>query len=125
MTNEEHLAKIEAKCREILTLAEKRTPGKWMATEDRYPTTVYCDDSVGTAVCETKLSHRVISQPDKANAAWIAATAGSMESAARSTLIAINALRLISEAAHTPTFYAEFSQEKIAEIITAWPEEIL
>jgi hypothetical protein len=81
---DEHLNRIVAKCRELLAIAEKRTPGKWETdTMARWPA-IFTDEGVFVA------SH---TQPQ--NAAYIADCAGPAEAAWRATIAAIEACREI------------------------------
>jgi hypothetical protein len=51
MTTQEHLNKILEKCREILEITKKRTPGEWKAESSR----AYCTDETVT--------HNVVGPP--------------------------------------------------------------
>ncbi len=109
MTPQEHLEKICTKCRELLAIAEKRTPGKWLLHDgDAW-------DQAGVTI---------ISSRDDGTSSFIAACAGPAEAGWRATIAAIEGLQ---------ECYANASREEdcnraydaLNQIIAAWPEELL
>ena len=116
MTTTTKLTLIAAKCRSLLALAEKRTPGRW---EDNPETltcgalfnTIYAEPYMFvTNLCSTKRVHE--------DAAYIAACAGSAEAGWRSTLAAIEALEEMDEHSHLYKYIT-------GAILAAWPDELL
>jgi hypothetical protein len=103
MSRGKHLDRIVAKCRELLAIAEKRTPGKWNAGGNYDADYVTTDDE---AFC---VFHR-------GDAAFIASCAGSAEAAWRVTIAAIEQCREI----RSPE-----TGEVLDAIVAAWPEELL
>ena len=135
MSPEEHLAKIVAKCRELLALAEKRTPGEWRVDENITGTTdmLTCDESDenrGYVLVAAKTNDRNTHDMD-----YIAACAGAAEAGWRATISSIEKLplcvKLIDEAndehniEHGTTFSDNPARELLNAIIAAWPEELL
>jgi len=135
MTREEHLQRIVAKCRELLAIAQKRTPGKWHCPNTR--TEVFMSDSRPVAMCWG---------PDASahgNAAFIALCAGTAEAGCKATIVAIEGLdeqrkhiesisRFLSLNGQyyndlNPHREAMLRREKITtdNLIAAWPEELL
>lgn len=115
MTTQEHLERIVAKCRELLAIAEKRTPGKWETGFASYQV-VTSYRTNGKLICE--MMTNTSSERDE-DAAYIAACTGSAESGWRATIAAIEALREIEENGFA------HCDKVIAIIIDAWPEELL
>jgi len=130
MNTEEHLNRIVAKCRELLAIAERRTPGKWhvgtngcdpeSGGEPAFPG-VHNDSGLphgGDFVCDTLGD----SDTCKANAAFIANCAGPAEAGWRATIAAIEGLRAVAKWKFESSSYADAS---LHQIIAAWPEELL
>jgi len=109
MTTNEHLYRILSKCREIIALGEKRTPGRWLSLSD----------SLIISPMHLMLRKDAGIQPNDAN--FIAACAGPAEAMARSTIAAIEALRAYADFAVTGTDARKY----LDAIRAAWPEEIL
>lgn len=112
MTTTEHLAKVRAKCVELLEIAEKRTPGKWKAGTKGFTIggLSYTPKHVGTLnvpVTETDL-------------AFIAACAGPAEAGWRSTIAAIDWIQSIRHSEGP-----KGTHELCNSILSAWPEETL
>jgi hypothetical protein len=118
MTRDEHLDRIVAKCRELLAIAEGRTPGPWHwvnpSNDNPIDFTQFDERLVesarGTTIGEASLrSVRETRSPfgdytlpvflaeseeiSKPNAAFIASCAGSAEAGWRATIAAIEGLR--------------------------------
>ena len=113
MTTTEHLARIAAKCRELLAIAEKRTPGKWF----------YHDGDAWDQDGVTMISSR-----DDGTSAYIAACAGPAESGWRSTIAAIEMaceMRAHLLAEFGDGWRCNFVDDKIKLILAAWPEDLL
>ena len=92
MTTTEKLNTIAAKCRALLALAEKRTPGEWMrAGELATHITSRFSRNRGNLICDLPDTSPDCDQYAP-NAAFIAACAGAAEAGWRSTLLAIAAL---------------------------------
>ena len=113
------LTLIAAKCRALLALAEKRTPGKW---EDNPETlangalfnTIYAEPYMFvTNLCSTKRVHE--------DASYIAACAGSAEAGWRSTLAAIEGLQKIELSFETDGE----ADDTLDAILAAWPDDLL
>ena len=117
MTQQEHLKHIRARCVELLEIAEKRTPGLWIAGGKYDKDYVDVGDE---AFCTMHQS----------NAAFIASCAGAAEAGWRATIAAIDTLKPISESemcadeAHGCDHPIEAS-EAINSIIASWPAELL
>ena len=146
MTTEEHLQKIVAKCRANLELAARRTPGKWdkrksyfdrdqlskYASYEVFPHTKGlkkpedCGEWTSLADCEN------YEPKNLANAAFIAACAGSAEAGWRATIAAIegiNAMQNMIQEADPSSHQERILRIEIClqrdAIIAAWPEELL
>ncbi len=129
MTQTEHLAKIRAKCVELLDIAEKRTQGTWgieqtdtanwigpMRRDGRKIDTIIADtDREG--LWPSSL------QRNDNNAAFIASCAGPAEAGWRSTIAAIDKVR--SQILYGNEEADDFANEISHAIIYAWPEELL
>lgn len=114
MTTEEHLNRIKAKCQELLALAEKRTPGKWIAASESVWGKVEADERI----CDMAGGW----DPD-----FIAACAGPAEAGWRATIAAIE--MILSEPS-VPDGYSQpcvddYMNNLATSIIAAWPEELL
>jgi hypothetical protein len=119
MTTQEHLNKILAKCRELLALAEKRTPGKWdRAKSGGLKGDVRCESGQWIALTSfVGNSDRGGLPHQESNAAC----AGAAEAGWRSTIAAIE---FFSEQASRPGLNA-MAWGGLAAILAAWPEELL
>ena len=70
MTQQEHLDRIVAKCRELLAVAEKRTPGRWFGgsnAQDAYS----CAGWRATIAAIDALDAAHIAMPDGDDTAWM------------------------------------------------------
>ncbi len=122
MTKEEHLQRIVAKCRELLAIAEKRTPGEWKQGKDRsvshmiYGQIGRLAESIGGEVNRTN-----------ANSAFIASCAGPAEAGWKATIVAIErALECESWDGQIKVKYIRQDADAILDsIVAAWPEELL
>lgn len=125
MTREEHLNKIVSKCRELLAIAEKRTPGEWKQGKDRsvshmiYGQIGRLAESIGGEVNRTN-----------ANSAFIASCAGPAEAGWKATIAAIEGLLRISASEVSADPYEACNHPSEADeildtIISAWSEELL
>ena len=121
MTTTEHLNRITAKCRALLAIAEKRTPGSWrqesIHTEDGSCAVLAAginDYGDGPADYVTDSIPRGV-LPGR-NARYIAACAGAAEAGWRSTIAAIDSLADMGE--HDAEMLG-------ANILAAWQEELL
>jgi len=121
MSTEEHLNKIVAKCRELLAIAEKRTPGKWMTIE-RHVVKESDDDVVASADGDF-----MSAEMDERNAAFIANCAGPAEAGWRATIAAIDMLQKdyesLNDAGNKDGM--RVIQWRMAKIIAAWPQSLL
>ena len=112
MTTTDRLAKIRARCVELLELASKRTPEGWETDCDaRHPAVFTSEgDFIGVDM----------SQKD---AAYIAACAGAAEAAWKATIAAIDGLLPISE--QCCNCWADMkADDAIAAILAAWEGQI-
>lgn len=107
MTTDEHLDLILAKCRALLALAEKRTPGEW----SKHPNIAInrWQITTGRYNCAEVLT--------EGNAGFIAACAESAEAGWRATIAAIEGLRNNGGWMN--------NDRVISIILTAWPESML
>ena len=109
MTQQEHLAKVRAKCVELLEIASKRTQGKWETHNhpDGYPIGVGGSEFCGSeSVCYLNAS---------ANSNFIATCAGPAEAGWKATIAAIDLVLLL-----------ELEEGDTAKtILAAWPEELI
>lgn len=122
MTTSEHLNKIKAKCEQLLELAAKRTPGKWIRISS-LATHITCaaSENAGNLVCDCPDSSPNQDHFDR-DAAFIASCAGPAEAGWRTTIAAIDEL----EAIHEATPLGEYAAwDALNEIIAAWPEALL
>lgn len=130
MTPDQHLDLIAAKCRELLAIAEKRTPSPWpveyirraLRFADKNPMAAGLDDDD----CYEGLDYA----PDGTDAAFIAACAGPAEAGWRSTLAAIDGLRARLKAMTTwtspgVTKNREWVTGQLETIRAAWPVKML
>jgi hypothetical protein len=124
MTTEEHLEKIVAKCRANLALAARRTPGKWIHDKSRESIgDVTTEDRDGIAQAQERISvagkGRVAQNVMRDNnAAFIAACAGAAEAGWRATIAAVERLKPFSG-------HDTWAASILADILSAWPEELL
>lgn len=108
----EKLARIKARCLELLALAEKRTPAPWFVTKQGG----VASDVIGEG-------WRVISGPTQ-NAAFIAACAGAAEAGWRTTIAAIEHVqRNLKMSSYKPERATLI--ELHDAILAAWQEELL
>lgn len=131
MTPDQHLDLIAAKCRELLAIAEKRTPSPWpveyirraLRFADKNPMAAGLDDDD----CYEGLDYA----PDGTDAAFIAACAGPAEAGWRSTLAAIDRTkRTISRMRswtdnEAASVAIRCAQEEQQQIRAAWPVKML
>jgi len=131
MDTKEHLEKIRARCVELLATAEKRTPEKWYAKYDK-ESACWFVQSRGVRHCNADghslydVAQAILQQQEideEANAVFIASCAGAAEAGWRSTIAAIDGLRLIAEHGQDPERFAV--RVDLQKIIAAWPEELL
>ena len=128
MSHEEHLSRIVAKCRELLAIAEKRTPGKWSVSHS---------DKNGLHKIESKLVF-VSSDTFEEDAVFVANCAGPAEAGWRATIEAIDSVksapheRLCSavKGPEPETWLVEsdcdcWKKDATRTIIADWPEELL
>jgi len=124
MNQEEHLKRIRAKCVGLLAMAEKRTPDEWRVwgmSVIAAPRGV-CDVSKSTRVCSTYRTNED-NRPRTWDADFIAACPGNAEAGWRSTIAAIDLSALMLEA--IPQSIREAAKLIQADIMAAWPEEML
>ena len=141
MTQQEYLDRIAAKCRELLAIAEKRTPGEWGRVDRTvFALTPYVGDSeyfkrklpdgINRFSCYVNRDNSQQSGGAgdvelTANAQFIAACAGPAEAGWRATIAAIEALTKIAKPAFGGKFQQYEAQDAIDAIIAAWPENLL
>jgi hypothetical protein len=120
MNQTEHLNLILSRCRDLLAIAAKRTPGRWSVDENitgdrdmiKAPMSEDCRGYILTAA---KTNNR-----NEADFAFIASAAGPFEASLRSTIVAINRLTDIELSIETDGI----ADEAIDEIIAAWQLEL-
>lgn len=112
MTTQEHLQKIKAKCKELLAIAKKRTPGKWKNTKPNSGR-FQISGVQGKQVCAMR-NHN---EQTDADATFISSCAGPAEAGWRATIAAID------DMLHYRTLHSDTEMER--NIIAAWPEELL
>lgn len=136
MNTKERLKRIKEKCRELLAIAEKRTPGKW----SHWPTHwaggnnstqydgknncpwVSAEESPAIEVARINPKGVYTQGFPMGNAAFIASCAGPAEAGWRATIAAIEQIQ--SMRPDTPTW--EFVGKPMqSAILSAWPEELL
>jgi len=112
MTTTEHLARIRARCVELLELANKRTPGKWIPCKkgDYIP--------VGglEMACVLGGDIKAAEAYEDEDSSFIASCAGPAEAGWRATIHAIDAAE---------EFDGWEGRRMRETIIAAWPEELL
>jgi len=127
MTTTEHLARIRARCVELLEIASKRTPGEWSTHRhpDGEPIGVGGDEFCGSpSVCYLNAC---------ANSDFIASCAGPAEAGWRATIAAIDGLLALIENAKgwvddngcAGSAIHHHANPMLNAIIAAWPEELL
>lgn len=109
MNNIEKLQRIRARCVELLTIAEKRTSGKWQRSRTN-PNNIFAKSAL-IAITQHRSKYN---QEQDANTDFIAVAAGSAESGWRSTIAAIDLLN-----------GTKIAPEQIQSILDAWPDELL
>jgi len=112
MTPDEHEQRIITKCRELLVLAEKRTPGEWESSDN--VCTANITDGYYFITCD---SNRTSMVQDQKNAAFIASCAGRAEAGWLSTIAAIEGLHKMPP--------LDIRGRALAAIRAAWPVELL
>ena len=134
MTTNEHLDKIVAKCKKLLTTAERRTPGGWTHWPTHWAggnnTTQYdsknscpwisSEQTPTFEVARINPKNIYINSEPMANASFIASCAGAAEAGWRATIAAIEYI----QNNECPTNRFE-TQKGLEQIIAAWPEELL
>ncbi len=152
MTTTEHLARIRAKCVELLEIASKRTPGKWEWKKNRRGYHVLVHVCHGEAYPNGDTVEKQILDDGSAgdeyspaidvtgpDARFIASCAGPAEAGWRATIAAIDGLNLIYAdtegcADGSPDASALAKQcnatcgtayGTLEHILAAWPEELL
>ena len=131
MTTTEHLNAITAKCRELLAIAEKRTPGTWTTGKGNKTVREAANTGAYSFIARTHLAGGFCPREDSekvTNAAFIAACAGSAEAGWRATIAAIEMaceMRAHLLAEFGDGWRCDFVDDKIKLILAAWPEELL
>lgn len=125
MTTEQRLTLIRAKCVELLAIAEKRTPGEWIAKREYVDTiedgpVLKCNDDSGTYAQDAK------------NSAFIASCAVPAEAGWRATIATLDWLRGFQENVDGWKDYNGYAGAALYHvrhitdaIISAWPESLL
>jgi len=139
MTQEEHLNRIVAKCRELLAGAEKRTPGKW----SHWPThwagggssikygsenCPWINSDGKSDIARVNPTRIYTSHEPMANAAFIASCAGPAEAGWRSTIAKcefIQSYRKIRFGYDGDCGATRLVDELESHLTDAWPEELL
>jgi hypothetical protein len=124
MTTTEHLENIKAKCRANLALAEKRTPGRWVFSQD------YGDERMQVVHTDEDEPWFLVEETHgaphpKCNAAYIAACAGDAERAWLSTADEIEGLLPLLGRPEIETPLSRYAHRRAAMILAAWPEDSL
>jgi hypothetical protein len=125
MNQQEHLKRIRARCVELLSLAEKRTQGRWNGytrqTDGDLPagTLFVVDENMTMAVCA--VSPPPVTKGDQNNAAFITSCAGSAEAGWKATITAID----LMFAMHGLAEIDIYALDATGDILAAWPEELL
>jgi hypothetical protein len=127
MTTTEKLAKIRARCVELLAIAEKRTPGKWTVPEydkakPARSRSVEIRIGLGGFDLEQTIFGTVqvtpITNGDVPNATFIAACAGAAEAGWRATISAIDLIEALDNADfNVPNAVKE-------DFISAWEDSL-
>lgn len=132
MTQEEHLNKIVAKCRELLAGAEKRKAGKWTyANRGTYSDIIAPDDLCGgvylATVCGFSVGDQEVNRGIH-NSAFIANCAGPAEAGWRATIAKcefIQSYRKIRFGYDGDCGATRLVDEMESQLTAAWPEELL
>ena len=130
MTQQEHLAKIRARCVELLAIAEKRTPGKWKAVDNanNHWGKVEVEGPRVRCIGFTQADDVSFEQgiTTRADRDFIASCAGNFEASLRSTIAAIDCL-LFHKKSNQGGWEGDYQarEKAIGSIIAAWPEELL
>lgn len=133
MNTQEHLNRIKARCEQLLALAEKRTPGKWMYSNILDG----CDGRNGGVI--TPCNHIIVgAKATLGNSNFIASCAGPAEAGWRATIAAIDWITSFSLVDLSPCSGGSCAvatevderldsirHHAVAAIIAAWPEELL
>jgi hypothetical protein len=125
MTTKEHLDKIVAKIDQLLELAEKRTQGKWYASE--FGPIATLEDPFANGVWYIAYTSTECHEGN-ANKPFIAACAGPAEAGWRATKAAIEQATWLVEIDSQGRISLQdqgATHRMIQEIIAAWPEELL
>lgn len=120
MNTQERLARIRAKCMELLEIASKRTPGKWMHSQGEL-----CSHWVSRAdqlsnICEINTVSCYTAPETSQNARFIAACAGPAEAGWKATIAAIDWIQSIRHNEGPKGTY-----ELLNNILAAFPEDCL
>ena len=131
MNTQERLARIRAKCVELLEIASKRTEGKWGL--GHMPRDIYGPD--GRPVASTAYPHTAYPRDQRVginNSAFIAACAGNFEQSLRSTIAAIDRHARMAEIMANIVIpsMADLAikhelHQQACDILAAWPEDCL
>jgi hypothetical protein len=116
MNTTEKLNAIADKCRELLALAEKRTPGKWEAKNGEN-----CSLWIGASMSIAAIipTESIFCSPQTSqNAAYIAACACAAEAGWRTTLAAIESVSLVNRGSSPSLTQRE--ERLVNAIIAAW-----
>ena len=117
MTTAEHLDRIKARCLSNLALADKRTPGKWTASNAEPNASGY-PPANASVEAHGDMRGQVCGQAWNNDAAYIAACAGATEAGWRSTIAAIETIGQFIEDGYV-------DESAASAILAAWPEELL
>ena len=115
MNIQEHLQKIKTKCQELLAIAEKRTAGKWNATQSWV-------GSENSCIAATKHFR------SDGDADFIASCAGAAEAGWKATIAAIDDCKpqpMPEGYCHPDNPVMCENTPLIHDIIAAWPQELL
>ena len=125
MTTTEKLQRIRAKCVELLEIAEKRTPGKWIHWETNLGRLIGREDKERCIFQAFSPWDRRSSDTSEQNAAYITACAGPAEAAWQSTIAAIDGLLAIHDNPKANPVAMDFAFDTLNSILSAWPDELL
>lgn len=118
----DHLRRIDAHLVNLLSTAEKRTPGEW--THEMQCDSVWSDHDFDLQIAHTMSNPGAGMMWDadqrRNNAAFIASCAGNAEAGWRATRLAIKTL-LEYTGPLTPQIEREYAKEKLGEIIALFP----
>ena len=116
MSREQKLEAIAAKCRELLAISQKRTPGQWIHELKRDSIWSESDFDLQIARTSSKPGAGEMRDADqrRKNAEFIASCAGAAEAGWRATLAAIQTLDAVT------MLSVENWQRLADEIISAW-----